>query len=325
MMGPEGYEFVPLPREVNREQRPHAVFDRRVRDAMWVMLEVEYVALEPIHIGSGFRVLHGQRAVRAAARSGDRLVIPGSSMKGVLRARYEAITRSCALHQAPKGQKLGPQLPSCSYPGYEVEFGSAVRQHPAFKACDAQLLCSACALFGRMSLRSRVSVHDLRAPAGTTSVDREIPKRYSPRPHHLGRYSQDRSAAVLRVHELHGRKFHVGGAPQPEVAGDLAEVIKVGTTLSGTITCSNVSLAELGGLLSALGAHPVSSLKLGSAKAYRFGRIELTKNLRVDVKRPERFDEEGFFERVRQAFETSKDYWPEGERALVAMHRRRAS
>lgn len=314
-----GYDFVPLPPTVNREARADGVFDRRVPGALWVTMEIELVAVERIHIGSGFRALRGQRAVRAAARSGDRLMIPGSSMKGLLRARYEAITKSCAPHQAPRGKLLDSQLPSTSYSDYTVKFSSSVQQQEVFKACELRRSCSACSLFGRMSQRGRISVLDFVAPAEATALEVEIPKRYSPRPHHLGRFSHDPQRSILTVDALHGRKFHVGNA-EPAVAGELAEVMKRGTRLSGKVTCMNISLAELGGLLSALGAHPISSFKIGSAKAHRFGRLELAKNVEIQVERPRDFDGTDFLAKVRSAFKTSRDYWRQGELALSAMH-----
>lgn len=315
-----GYRFVPLPPQVHRAKRPHAVFHRIPPDTMWVVLEVELVALERVHIGSGFRTLRGQRAVRAAARSGDRLVIPGSTMKGLLRARYEAITRSCAPHREPKNQQLGDQLPSRSFPGYKVELAASVRQHSVFAECAPQHSCSACALFGRMSQRSRVSVHDLIAPASASTVDATIPKRYSPRLHHLGRFAEAERDRRLTVQELHGRKLYTGDAPPPEVRGEIAEVVRPGTRFSGRITCTNISMAELGGLLSALGAQPVSTIKIGSAKAYGFGRLGLFKNVGIEVTKPESFDGTDFFAKVRREFETSQDYWDAGERTLVTMH-----
>lgn len=317
----EGYEFVPLPDEVNRERREHAVFDRVVPGAMGVRLDVRFMVMEPVHIGSGFWTLGGNRAVRAAARSGSRPVIPGSSMKGLLRARYEAITKSCVGHGPPKEATLNEQLPSRSHPDHQVVFSDAVVAHAAFEQCKPPVLCSACALFGRMSQRGRVAVHDLLAPEDAALVEVALPKRFSPRPHHLGDYTVCRGTHTLVVNALHGRKFHVGDAPPSTVEPEHAEAIKPGTILSGRVICTNITEAELGGLLSALGIWPESSLKIGSAKAYSFGRLVVADVGRLDVvKRPEGFAEDGFVARTRASFASCKDYWRAGEVALLRIH-----
>ncbi|MCX4242501.1 RAMP superfamily CRISPR-associated protein [Paraliomyxa miuraensis] len=278
--------------------------------------------MERVHIGSGFWNLRGGRALRAVARSNGRPVIPGSSMKGLIRARYEAITKSCVGHEPPKRKvTLDDQLPSRSHPYHQVVLSDAVVRHDVFAQCKPPMLCAACALFGRMSQRGRISVHDLLAPEGAALVDVELPKRFSPRPHHLGHYTVRGETATLVVNELRGRKFHVGDAPPSTVEPEYVEAIEPGTILTGRIICTNVTEAEVGGLLCASGISPASSLKIGSAKAYRFGRLEVAGVGRLDVvKRPKGFQENGFVERIRESFTRAKDYWKDGEAALLGMH-----
>ena len=314
----QGYGFVPLPDTVARREREQARFDRHAPGCMGVVIDLEYVNLEAVHVGSGFWTLHANQAVRSIARSGEHPVLPGSSMKGVLRARYEAITRSCAGRRAPKGAMLGDRLPSRTFPGHRVEFSQAVKDHPVFTVCRPPQLCPACALFGQMSQRGRVAVHDFAAAA--SSVKRaELPKRFSPRPHHLGSFEPPGTTGRIVVHTLHGRKLHEGSAPRPEGRGEAAEVLAPGTRITGRVVCSNVTNAELGGLMSALGVSPQTELKVGSAKAHHYGRLALA-GVSVDVvRRPRGFQEDGFFARIVEGFHTSEDYWAKGERALIRL------
>ncbi|MCA9718276.1 MAG: hypothetical protein KC468_26625, partial [Myxococcales bacterium] len=59
-------------------------------------LELVYKLDQPVHIGAGRKVVVNGGLVRATVRSRSTAVVPGSSWKGAVRARYEAITRSCA-------------------------------------------------------------------------------------------------------------------------------------------------------------------------------------------------------------------------------------
>jgi len=315
-MPTEGYGFVPLPGSVHRAARPHAVFDRRPAGTLSLVFEVTYRAVQPIHVGAGSWRLERTTAVRSAVRSGDRPVLPGSSLKGVLRARYEALTRSCAVMESgPKDKSLTSRLPSRTYPQYHVKFSPALRQHEVFTRCTKAQMCSACALFGMMSQRSRVAVHDMVAPAGMRFETVKLPVRYLPRPHHLGRYDVDHDAKIINVKRLRGRKFYVGDAAPPRYT-EHAEAIPAGTLMSGRIVCTNVLLGELGGLLSALGFRPASQLKVGSAKAYRFGQFELAGIELVHGDMPD-----GLLERARAELKASPDYHLEGEKRLLMLHR----
>ena len=313
----EGYRFVPLPDAVHRERRPHARLDRRVEGTARLTLEISYKVALPVHVGAGHRTLVGHTPVRVAARSGGRPVIPGSSLKGLLRARYEAITNSCSTSGPPRDGKLTKTLPSRSFLGYQVVFDPSVRQHEVFERCppNSDRLCAACALFGRMSLRGRVAVRDLLAPEATALEPGELPKRFSPRPHHLGHYKKDERQR-LTVTKLKGRKFYRGELSKSGAKTETAELIPRGTMLSGTIVCTNITAAELGGLLIALGSEPGSRLRVGAAKAYPFGLL-VPVRLGVVPGPPEDDFPRGFFDSARAEFEQSADRHAEGEQWLA--------
>ncbi len=60
----DGYLFVPLPDRVNRREHDAAVFDRHLLDALSGTINVRFICEQPVHIGAGFKRLHGPRIVR---------------------------------------------------------------------------------------------------------------------------------------------------------------------------------------------------------------------------------------------------------------------
>lgn len=298
-----GYAFIPLPSSVDRQHRPHATHDRRHPGTHSGSLTLTWLLEQPVHVGSGFKALVPDEPVVNAARSdpgraaprstvlvrqhvrlGAIPCVPGSTLKGVLRARYEAITRSCAT--APGGRHASRKSASSS-------FGSTARarledsalNEPAFHSgCNAKhgLLCPACALFGRLDLRSRLVMTD--ALPDTAAVEhRLMPAQFEPRLHHVGEFTpeDDHQGPLLRMTRLFGRKFAVGMDERPPPreergkqppAKQLVEAIPAGTHLQQEIRFLNLTDAELGGLLAVLGHEPKSRVKVGAGKCHGFGR-----------------------------------------------------
>lgn len=265
----EGYQFVPLPDRVHRCPRVTAVFSRTFAGAYSGQIQVCFICEEPIHIGSGYKFLQGGKVIRSAMRIQGRPGVPGASIKGMLRSRYEAITRSCIV--APK-ESGG------------IRMSQSVLGHAAFKICsNDQEMCPACALFGRMSQRSRISVFDFAVEGSAAFEVSRMPEQFSPNLHHVGprrvvpgRDRDGRSQDVFEVTSLHGRKFALGkGRLAENPAYQQVEVIPSGAMLAGMIRFTNVLPSELGGLLVAIGKMPPSKLKIGAGKCHGFGRMRL--------------------------------------------------
>ncbi len=93
------YDFVSLP---EKPAVGRAVgHDRYPADRLTGKLTLTYQTEEPLHVGSGVfetaeecGLAGGATPVRGIVRRLGEPVLPGSSFKGVVRARFEAITRS---------------------------------------------------------------------------------------------------------------------------------------------------------------------------------------------------------------------------------------
>lgn len=309
-----GYDFVPLPPSVRRIARDEARWDRRVPGTLAGYIDLILTTEQPVHLGSGSKHAPKHVVVQRAARVRGRPGIPGSSLKGVLRARYEAITYSCAIAapttrrnyniRSSTGLKKARLLPSA--------LGPVVLE----TSCTPKHACPACALFGCMSLRSRITVTDLVCASGVEFESARIPERFGPNLHHVGPARRDPSGTVFEVHRLLGRKFGLGRGPATDNY-QRVEAIPARAVLTGQIRLFNVTQAELGGLLAALGCDPAGALKLGGGKAHGFGRVYAKAQCHLSGDTATVLSPSVW----RQGFTTSPDRWPDGENRLVALHR----
>jgi len=318
-----GYKFVPFPDSVARRRRDEACHDRVIDGTISGALRCVWTTEQPVHVGSGFKGLVGGVVVREAARVRNRPGIPGSSLRGALRSRFEAITRSCA----PKPPREQRGLRSTSFPAWTAEVAHSAIKLPVFTDCRDDVLCPACALFGKMSLRSRVAVEDLGVANDTTnfSIDR-MPSQFSPNLHHVGVPTPDHGKRVVHVDRLHGRKFAVHPAPlieRPELQA--VEAIPTKTGLVGEIRVVNLRPHELGGLLVALGQTApgtFDAVKLGGGKCHGFGRMRL-QSLAFAARRgpPHPLASDPRVDEWLAAFRADADRFEAGERRLLEIHR----
>lgn len=316
----DGYLFVPLPEKVHRAPRPAAVHDRRVKGALSGVIDVVFRTEQAVHIGSGFKAMRGDGIVRLGMKIRGALGVPGASLKGVLRSRYEAVTRSCA-GAAPK---KGPVRSRSHGDVRSASFSATVRGMDVFQACGKHGLCAACALFGRMSQRSRVTVGDFVVdPVDAVAIE-AMPEQFGPNAHHLGRYhivERQPDKKEFEITALKGRKFAAGMGPvAPDAHMQDVEAIPADCLLRGSLRVFNLLPAELGGLLTVLGHSPKSALKIGAGKGHGFGRIslhELSFHLRDHAQARAPLELAGW----RRAFEEWRDdRWQAGEDELVRIH-----
>lgn len=137
------YSFVPLNARVEK-QGPvdHTQFRGNLYSGR---LELQVTCLTPVHIFSGLYCQHRQHGLyKVFARRGDRPVIPGSSIKGVVRSVAEAVSQSCA----PRLPYNNDWLCGCLPAGNNVQCAG---QGGRNNRTPVDQLCPACRLFGHSS------------------------------------------------------------------------------------------------------------------------------------------------------------------------------
>ncbi|WP_244349647.1 RAMP superfamily CRISPR-associated protein [Thermostichus vulcanus] len=251
------YELIPFPKESPKLERPagHAKFHAdRLHGTLFLTLTVQTA----VHVSTGFLALGSDVGVRGipllktmTTTPDQKLKIQGSSLKGAIRAMYEAITNSTL---AVITNKYRSQIPP--------------DRHPCRKK---EQLCPASRVFGALDWQGLVEFSDAIAVSAGSSGG-SLPALYRPRPDQRRAYFQNGKAA--------GRKFYYaqtealdagnGGTPTQQAAKK--------TVFKTQIHFKNLTSAELGTLLTVLGQdpnHPML-LKLGGGKPVGLGSIQIT-------------------------------------------------
>jgi hypothetical protein len=187
--------------------------------------------------------------VREADAVRRRYLIPGSSIKGAVRSIVEAITCSCIRITQGRHRPYIPQ-------GY----GGCMSVND---------LCIACRLFGAQDYQGHVSFEDAVAPKGSL-VLLGTPLLWTP-----ARGGRGLPPRYLQGNQARGRKFYRHA--RPPSGADPRACIKSGAELPLRIHFLNLSEAELGILLTALGLHPSHPfpIKLGGGKPVGLGSVQV--------------------------------------------------
>jgi hypothetical protein len=248
---PKPYGYVPLGdgSVLRRDPLFTQGHDRVGRDSLSGHLAGRMVALTPLHVGTGtfertarvLPALAGETPLLyPLARAGEVPVVPGTTLKGALRAVVEAITASCLTVRGQATRLLPPPL------------------HPLRPCTRRDALCPACRLFGGQGYLGRLRVADAPLAEGSTALAL-VPERYAPR---AGRGAPPP-----------GRRFYGHGRPATGTVP--VEVFAEGSALTWRLDFASLQAAELGLLLIALGqGEPALRLKLGGYKPSCFGSVE---------------------------------------------------
>jgi CRISPR/Cas system CSM-associated protein Csm3 (group 7 of RAMP superfamily) len=263
MNGEKPYDFVPFPKE-RPDRKKGAGQDKLDARLLSGTLELTLRTLTPVHVGSGYSdfikagdqeylaALQASKPVREADAVRRRYLIPGSSIKGAVRSLVEAITRSCIRITQGRHRPYIPQ-------GY----GGCMSVND---------LCIACRLFGAQDYQGHVSFEDAVAPKGSL-VLLGTPLLWTP-----ARGGRGLPPRYLERDRAKGRKFYRHARPPSGV--DPRACIKSGAELPLRIHFLNLSEAELGILLTALGLHPDHPfpIKLGGGKPVGLGSVQIILN-----------------------------------------------
>ncbi len=237
---PKPFAFMPLPKRVNR-QSPTG-HEQYHEERLTGQIQGTIEALSPIYVGSGIIDLdQDEKLIKTAVRTGGKVVIPGSSLKGAIRSVVEAISESCVCKVSRRTRQAVPRK---------------------FAECpQKERLCVACRMFGAMGFQGNVAIQDAPQIHGEI-VTLRVPELYAP-----GRCQS-------RIRGIPGRKFYMHG--RVESGKTPVEACKVRSKFRFVVQVDNLTQAEWGLLLTALGHHPSHpfKLKIGGAKPVCFGSID---------------------------------------------------
>ncbi len=208
-------------------------------------------------------------------RDGQVPIIPGTSLKGVLRNVAEAVSGSCFIYD------------NLSYERNTVQYDLKGN----FTHCnDTRALCPACRMFGLLNGRSvfsgLVTIGDARASGAFQGENLTLGVLSAPKPRHRPFYGQ-----VGRPRQLRGRKFyhhhlpdHVITRMQRDGQNKTVEAARPTTTFTFTVTYTNLTEPELALLLYALALEPDMRHKVGMGKPVGLGsaHIEIIQWQRLD-------------------------------------------
>ncbi len=188
--------------------------------------------------------------IKTSVQQNQKLIIPGSSLKGVVRSIYEAITQSCLCKTKADRNSIPAGYNECK---------------------DQNKLCPACQVFGAMNWQGLIHFADAVATEAKSNVG-FIPSLYMPEKQRPGYYINGKVA---------GRKFYyhtirsVDKGQQKGIAVQQAGREFIFTT---QIRFMNLTKAELGTLLIALGQDKPNNsiaLKIGGGKPIGMGTVEV--------------------------------------------------
>jgi len=253
------YELIPFPTQRPTLERPagHAKFHAdKLHGTLFLTLTVQTA----VHISTGHLALGSDVGVKGipvlktmTTTPNGRLKIQGSSLKGAIRAMYEAITNSTlAVMMSQYRNRIPPE------------------RHPCRKK---EQLCPASRVFGALNWQGLVEFRDAIA-TGTGSGVGSLPPLYRPRPDQCKAYFKKENGKVI------GRKFYYTHkkALQGSSRGTPTQQAMQNTVFKTQIHFKNLTPAELGTLLTVLGQdpnHPML-LKVGGGKPVGLGSLQVT-------------------------------------------------
>lgn len=257
---PKPFALVPIPSEAPKRDR--ATSHERFT-GLTGQLELTFaVVSEYLFVGSGDHDFDpNAKSDRPDVwhtfyRRNGQVCVPATSMKGAIRSIVEAISNSCVLLSRM----------------HEVRLTKLDEAH--FPCRYTESLCPACRLFGITGLRGRVWFSDA-LPLGTVQpVIVKIPELWHHQPDKIRRLDRAR-----RFYEQ--TTFQHPSTLKPELKHWFIEAVSKGVRFQTVLQFENLSKAELGLLLCALGLEPKDdgyahafTLKLGGAKPRCFGAVK---------------------------------------------------
>jgi CRISPR/Cas system CSM-associated protein Csm3 (group 7 of RAMP superfamily) len=304
------YDFVSLPDKPAKGQATG--HDRFLADHLTGKLTFVYETLTPLHVGSGVfetadecGLAGGSTPVRGIVRKLGRPVLPGSGWKGVVRARFEAITNSrlgtrtrlSMVEDWKLPRELRPdrkgrvrvdlydrRLPDLESISISRSYGESDRRVNE-KLAE---LSPAEALFGAMGYRGRIHPSDGVIEGSASREPLPVPPLEGPAAHRLAKpgKARKRDGGGVEILEVEGRKFYydgpvldsrpIGGNGDRGPARELIDAVPAGCTITLEIHFESLTESELGALLVSAGwGEDIGIVRFGGYKPAGLGKVRL--------------------------------------------------
>lgn len=308
----EPYDFVPLVGPLDRKEPAwHDRYQGENEGRYSGILECRLTAKTPLFV-------YDPRFVRPVDRGHETVdfpvfkgvaVIPGTSLKGVIRSVVEAVEACCFTLPTDWGQER-----TRTYRGGGITRGKSItaRLPIGFEHCHEQgkknqpkELCPACRLFGSLhpkgdwAYAGKVSIGDARSPHGEYTLMNHLTLDVLSTPKPEGRPT----AYTLKSGQIKGRKFYRHryppdvlerspdrrGQPQRDRQNKTVQPVREGSVFRFAVEYTDLDAEELRLLLYALALEEGLWHKIGLGKPIGLGsaHLEIVKWTRID--RAERY------------------------------------
>lgn len=217
----------------------------------------------------------GHQNLKCVRGKGGQPLIPGSSLKGVVRSVAEALSGSCLT------------LPT------RLDYGNNVSYTlpKVFERCDSKdQLCPACRIFGAMSrggtFLGKINIGDALGESAVMIEHLTLGSLMQPKPRHSVWYEDPQQPGVMRGRKFyHHRPQRARTTTQRGKFNKTVEAVKPGTVFAFSVDYANLEADELALLIFALVLEPEMCHKVGMGKPVGLGsaKIELTQWQQHDV------------------------------------------
>lgn len=234
-------------------------------------LVLEIKVLSPLHIGTGKVILDKKMkedTMKFVANSQGKIV-PGSSLKGVVRTVAEAVSFSCA-----------PKIPR------KLKSSGSFPKNNAKPCYSYENQCPACSVFGMMSnnkgYKGKVLFRDFQLMKGQTGT-RFFPNTFGKKDkNYWDQYLEPSLNIKSAKKRIKGRKFYFSRRPEDTFVmqmgrkkGTTREVVLPGAIFQGEIIFQNMTEEEMGLLLYSPDIGYNFIMKLGYGKCLGCGKVQM--------------------------------------------------
>ncbi|WEU40284.1 MAG: RAMP superfamily CRISPR-associated protein [Candidatus Odinarchaeum yellowstonii] len=235
------YFFIDLPGRVNRSKGDG--YKTFTISTGLIDFDIKVIS-EYIHVGSGSYESANNDWYYTFFRSKNQIMIPGSSIKGAVRAVAEAISSSCV----------------STYSIKEKDY--LYKNKNRIKCSSLNNLCPVCRIFGTTGYSGKIYFTDAPLLSGQIEKNVQVGNLYSPR-------------------RIFGRKFYHNKTyikPQTErgIIPLALEAVKKDSIFKTTLSFQNLKDEELSLILHSMGINQDYKIKIGGAKPRCFGTVEIT-------------------------------------------------